>query len=229
VIEKILLVEDEELVGTMVRLNLEGAGHQVVWIRNGTEAAERAAAEAFDLILLDIALPGMNGLSVLRGLRKGGVETPVMMLTARSDVPTKVEALEFGADDYLPKPFDVAELIARVSALLRRSRTERAIPSDQVVHIGEHEVNLETRRAQSSEGDVVLSEKEAALVRLLFRSRGKVLTRSDILDEVWGMDVSPGERTVDNFIVRLRKLFEPDPERPIHILTVRGEGYRFVL
>jgi two-component system, OmpR family, alkaline phosphatase synthesis response regulator PhoP len=228
VIEKILLVEDEDLVGTMVRLNLESAGYQVVWIRNGTEAAERAASETFDVILLDITLPGMSGLSVLRGLRKGGVETPVMMLTARSDVPTKVEALDFGADDYLPKPFDVEELLARVNALLRRSRAERTIPSDQIVRIGEHDINLETRSAGSSEGNVILSEKEAALVRLLLRSRGRVLTRADILDEVWGMDALPSERTVDNFIVRLRKLFEPDPERPAHILTVRGEGYRFV-
>ena len=101
----------------------------------------------------------------------------------------------------------MTNILHNVRAILRRSRAERAIPSDQVVHIGEHEVNLETRRAHSSEGEVVLSEKEAALVRLLFRSRGKVLTRSDILDEVWGMDVSPGERTVDNFILRLRKRF----------------------
>jgi two-component system alkaline phosphatase synthesis response regulator PhoP len=226
--EKILLVEDEELVGTMVRLNLESAGYHVAWLRNGSEGAERAAAERFDLILLDIGLPGLNGLSVLRGLRKNGVETPVMLLTARSDVPTKVEALEIGADDYLPKPFDVAELLARVNAVLRRSRSARAIPSDQLVRVGEHGINLETRRALSSEGEVTLGEKEAALVRLLVRSGGKVLTRSDILDEVWGMDATPSERTVDNYIVRLRKLFEPDPENPIHILTVRGEGYRFV-
>jgi len=226
--EKILLVEDEELVGTMVRLNLESAGYQVAWLRNGSEGMERAAAERFDLILLDIGLPGLNGLSVLRALRKDGVETPVMLLTARSDVPTKVEALQIGADDYLPKPFDVAELLARVNAVLRRSRSERAIPSDQLVRVGEHGINLETRRAQSTEGEVTLSQKEAALVKLLLRSGGKVLTRSDILDEVWGMDVAPSERTVDNYIVRLRRLFEPDPENPIHILTVRGEGYRFV-
>ena len=226
--EKILLVEDEELVGTMVRLNLESAGYQVAWLRNGSEGMERAAAERFDLILLDIGLPGLNGLSVLRALRKDGVETPVMLLTARSDVPTKVEALQIGADDYLPKPFDVAELLARVNAVLRRSRSERAIPSDQLVRVGEHGINLETRRAQSTEGEVTLSQKEAALVKLLLRSGGKVLTRSDILDEVWGMDVAPSERTVDNYIVRLRRLFEPDPENPVHILTVRGEGYRFV-
>jgi DNA-binding response OmpR family regulator len=226
--QKILLVEDEELVGTMVRLNLESAGYHVAWLRNGNEGAERAAAETFDLILLDIGLPGLNGLSILRGLRKGGVQTPVMLLTARSDVPTKVEALEIGADDYLPKPFDVAELIARVNAVLRRSRSERAVPSDQLVRVGEYGINLGTRRALSTEGEVTLSEKEAALVRLLVRSGGKVLTRSDILDEVWGMDVTPSERTVDNYIVRLRRLFEPDPEIPVHILTVRGEGYRFV-
>ncbi len=226
--QKILVVEDEDLVGTMVRLNLESAGYQVVWIRNGSEAAERAKSEPFDLILLDIGLPGIGGMSVLQRLRSVGVGTPVMMLTARSDVPTKVEAFESGADDYLPKPFDVAEMMARVNALVRRSRAERAIPSDRRVSIGGFSVNLDTRQAECREGQVSLSEKEAALVKLLLASGGKVLTRSDILDEVWGLDVSPSERTIDNFILRLRKLFEPDPENPVHILTVRGEGYRFV-
>lgn len=223
---KILLVEDEDLVGTMVRLNLERAGYHVVWVRNGS-AAEQAATDPFDLILLDIALPGKDGLAVLRDLRAIGIGTPVMMLTARGDLSIKVDALDMGADDYLPKPFHVEEMVARVNALVRRSRSERAIPSDRLVYIGERQVNLETRRAQTEEGEVTLSEKEAALVKFLVRSRGRVLSRSDILDEVWGMDSSSGERTVDNFIVRLRKLFEPDPERPVHVITVRGEGYRF--
>jgi len=226
--QKILVVEDEDLVGTMVRLNLENAGYQVVWLRNGSEAAERAQSEPFDLILLDIGLPGVGGMSVLERLRAIGVGTPIMMLTARSDVPTKVQALKSGADDYLPKPFHVEEMLARVDALVRRSRAERVIPSDRRVSVGGYSVNLETRQAESREGQVSLSEKEAALVRLLVSSGGKVLTRSDILDEVWGMDVSPSERTVDNFILRLRRLFEPDAENPVHILTVRGEGYRFV-
>ena len=226
--KRILVVEDEDLVGTMVRLNLKSAGYQVVWVRNGGEAAERAAVEPFDLILLDISLPGMGGLSVLEKLRSLGVGTPIMMLTARADVPTKVRALDFGADDYLAKPFHVEEMLARVNALVRRSQAERTIPADHIVQVGDHQVNLETRRAHTEDGEVTLSEKEAALVKLLLRSRGRVLSRSDILEEVWGMDVLPSERTVDNFILRLRKLFEPDPENPIHVLTVRGEGYRFV-
>ena len=225
---KILLVEDEELIGTMVRLNLEGLGHQVVWIKNGLNAVTAAEAEPFDLILLDIALPGLDGMAVLRRLRRSGIGTPVMMLTAAGDVTTKVEALDAGADDYLPKPFDVAEMTARVNALVRRSRAEREIPSSNVVSIGTSEVNLVTRVAHTLQGEVLLSEKEAALVRVLSRSRGQVLKRSEMLEEVWGMDAFPTERTVDNFIVRLRKLFEPDSESPVHILTVRGEGYRFV-
>jgi len=225
---KVLLVEDEELVGVMVRLNLENAGHTVVWVRTGTEGAQRATSEPFDAVLLDIQLPGRDGLSVLRQLREGGVGTPVMMLTARSEIATKVEALGIGADDYLPKPFDVAEMVARVNALVRRARADRAIPSDHLIAIGSFTVNLDTREAQSNEGAVTLSEKEVALVRVLVRSTGSVLKRSDILEEVWGMDQSPTTRTVDNFILRLRRLFEPDPEKPRHILTVRGEGYRFV-
>jgi len=225
---RVLVVEDEELVGTMIRMNLESAGYEVVWLRDGREAVERAATVTFDLILLDIALPGPDGMRVLADLRAGGIGTPVMMVTARSDVQTKVQALGVGADDYLPKPFDVAEMVARVHALVRRSQAEREIPSDHLVRIGRYEINLQTRVAGSSEGEIVLSEKEAALVKLLVRSRGRVLTRSDILEEVWGMDVSPSERTIDNFIVRLRKLFEPDSDRPRHIITVRGEGYRFV-
>lgn len=225
--KKILVVEDDDLVGTMVRLNLESAGYQVVWVKNGGDAAERAAVEPFDLILLDISLPGMGGLSVLEKLRTIGVGTPIMMLTARTDVPTKVQALTFGADDYLAKPFHVEEMVARVNALVRRSQAERTIPADHIVAIGVHRINLETRQARTEEGEVTLSEKEAALVKLFLRSRGRVLSRSDILEEVWGMDVTPSERTVDNFIMRLRKLFEPDPEKPVHVLTVRGEGYRF--
>ena len=225
---RILLIEDEELVGTMVRMNLEGAGYEVRWSRNGLEGRALAQIESFDLILLDIALPGKSGLEILEEIRRSGVGTPVMMLTARSDVPTKVEALQMGADDYLPKPFDVAELIARAHALVRRSQSEREIPTDQRVHIGPYEANFETREARTNEGSQVLSEKEAALLRLLVRARGRTLSRSDILEEVWGMDVAPTGRTVDNFILRLRRLFEPEPEQPRHIITVRGVGYRFI-
>ena len=225
---RILLIEDEELVGTMVRMNLESADYEVRWSKNGLEALALAQTDPFDLILLDIALPGKSGLEILAEIRRSRVGTPVMMLTARGDLATKVEALQMGADDYLPKPFDVAELIARVHALVRRSQSEREIPTDQMVRFDLYEINFETRAAKTNEGSQVLSEKEAALMRLLVRGRGQTLSRSDILEEVWGMDVAPTGRTVDNFILRLRKLFEPEPEQPRHIITVRGIGYRFV-
>jgi DNA-binding response OmpR family regulator len=224
----ILLVEDEELVGTMVRMNLEGIGYKVDWVKNGRQALETAQRQHFDLILLDISLPEKDGFEILVTLRKQGYNTPIMMLTARSDTSYKVNALDSGADDYLPKPFDVAEMIARVNALVRRSQADRQIPSDQRIQIGKYEVNLETREANSNEGEMILSEKEAAILGLLVRARGTVLTRSDILDEVWGMDAMPTERTVDNFIVRLRKLFEIEPDDPKHLITVRGSGYRFI-
>jgi two-component system, OmpR family, alkaline phosphatase synthesis response regulator PhoP len=225
---KALLVEDEELVGTMVRMNLESAGFVVVWQRSGSQVVELAGQTAFDVILLDISLPERDGLTILDELRQKNINTPVMMLTARGDTATKVQALEMGADDYLPKPFDVAEMIARVNALVRRSQSDRELPSDHVIKLGNFQINTETREATCNEGDIILGEKEVDIIKLLVKARGKTLSRSDILEDVWGMDVSPTERTVDNFIMRLRKLFEPDPDRPRHIVTVRGSGYRFV-
>jgi len=224
---KVLLVEDEELVGTMVRINLEAEGFEVQWAKDGDAGLAAAADGSFDLVLLDISLPGTDGIGVLGELRRREIGTPVLMLTARVDVPTKVQTLDLGADDYVTKPFDMAELTARVRALVRRSQADREIPSTNVASFGAYEVNFETREARSNEGSVSLTEKEAALLRLLVRARGQALTRADILDEVWGMDATPSERTVDNVILRLRKLFEPDPEQPRHIVTVRGTGYMF--
>ncbi len=225
---RVLLIEDEELVGTMVRMNLETEGLEVIWKQNGTDGLDQAMNHNHDLILLDISMPGLNGLEVLRKLRRELLGTPVLMLTARSDIETKVQALEIGADDYLTKPFDVAELLARVRALVRRSQADREIPSEAVYTFDKYEVNFETREALTNEGKLVLSEKEAGLLKLLVRAGQQTLTRSTILDEVWGMDVSPTERTVDNVILRLRRLFEPNPESPEHIITVRGVGYRYV-
>ncbi len=225
--ERVLLVEDEELVGTMVRMNLSHEGYDVTWVRTGPAAAAAVRERVFDLILLDIGLPGADGIAVLEGMREAGIGTPILMLTARGDIATKVETLNLGADDYLPKPFDIAELAARVKALVRRSQARREVPSSQVIRVGSFQVNLANREAWTNEGRVTLSEKETAFLALLVRAEGQTLRRSDILDAVWGVDAMPTERTVDNLVLQLRKLFEPDPDRPRHILTVRGIGYRF--
>ena len=172
-------------------------------------------------------LPDLSGLEILAKLRSDGVNTPVLMLTAKADVATKVDSLDKGADDYLTKPFDLPELFARIRALIRRSQGERHLPSSGLLVIGTCQINLENRNAGTLSGDVRLSTKEAELLGLFAKNIGKPLSRAEILEGVWGMDVWVTERTVDNFIVRLRKLFEPDPEHPIHFITVRRVGYRF--
>jgi len=225
---RILLVEDDELVGTMVCMNLENQGHELRWCRDGVQGLEAATETPFDLVLLDISLPGSDGFAVLQGMRKRGVGTPVLMVTARSDVGSKVKALDMGADDYLAKPFDIAELVARVRALVRRSTAERQVPASRVLRFDRYRIDLDSREAETNEGLVVVGEKEAEILALLVRADGAVLSRADIIEEVWGLDAFPVERTVDNYLVRLRKLFEPDPRQPRHILTVRGAGFRFI-
>jgi two-component system alkaline phosphatase synthesis response regulator PhoP len=225
---RILLVEDDELVGTMVRMNLENAGHELCWCRDGADGLAASLESPFDLVLLDISLPKQDGYEVLQGLRAHGLGMPVLMLTARSDVGSKVKALEMGADDYLAKPFDLAELVARVKALVRRSTAERQLPASRVIRFDRYRIDLDSREAETNEGLVVLGEKEAEILALLVRADGAILSRADIIEEVWGLDAFPVERTVDNYLVRLRKLFEPDPRQPRHIVTVRGAGFRFL-
>jgi DNA-binding response OmpR family regulator len=224
---RILLAEDEDLIGRMIELNLKHVGYDVTWVKTGDEALEIAKSQPWDLFLLDLMLPGLTGFQVARALREAQITIPVLMLTARGDTSSKVRGLDSGADDYLVKPFDMAELLARVRALIRRSQGSRHLPSTQLVRFGRYEVSLETMEAVTNQGRVTLTEKEAKLMSLFARHRGETLSRADILEEVWGMDASPTERTIDNVIVKLRRYFEPDPENPVHILSVRGLGYRF--
>lgn len=223
----VLVVEDEELIGEMVKLNLEEEGYEVSWITDGNEVGGILKSRSFDLIVLDIMLPGRDGFQIAGELRASEVGTPILMLTALSETVSRVKGLDAGGDDYLTKPFDMDEFLARVRALIRRSQGKREIQSSRLVTIGGHKVNLETREARTKHGKKKLSEKEVNLVELFLRYPGRTLTRADILDEVWGMDATPTERTVDNYIVELRKLFEKDPERPSHILTVHSQGYRY--
>lgn len=226
---KIAVLEDEELIRNMVQINLERNDYRVHCFADGESLVKQAIFEPFDLFILDVLLPGISGLDVLQELRKSHIhaQVPVLMLTVQSQVQSKIKALNSGADDYLVKPFNMDELLARVNALIRRSIGKRSIPSDQILIINNYKIDLATRLCQSNKGEVVLSEKEIKLLKYFSLHPGQTLRRADILEEVWGMDVSPTPRTIDNFILKFRKLFEPNQDTPTHFISVRNEGYRF--
>ena len=224
---QVALVEDEELIRTMLKINLEREGYAVTAYESAEPFLDEIQHRIFDIILLDIMLPGIHGDATLEKLRSNNVTTPVLMLTVKQDTDTKVRAFDAGADDYLPKPFNMDELLARVRALIRRSQGQREIPAHHVIMINGRRVNLETRTVETPNGQEKISDKEADFLAYFARNPGKTLNRSDILDEVWGLDVDPTPRTVDNFVVRFRRLFENDPEKPKHFITVRAAGYRF--
>lgn len=226
--DRVLVVEDDALVADMVRLNLTHAGYEVVAVHDGPSGLGKLTGEPWDLVVLDLMLPGMDGFSIARAARDKGVTIPILMLTARGDTTTKVEGLDAGADDYLTKPFAMPELLARVRALIRRHTAARGVPTSHEVRFGVYRVNLDTREAVSNQGHIHLTETECALLAYLVGHEGQALTRTEILENAWGMDRFPTERTVDNYVMRLRRLFEPDPDDPKHFVTVRGRGYCFV-
>jgi len=225
----IALLEDNELIRNMIKINLEENNFRVTCFSNGESLIEQISANLFDLFILDVLLPGISGMDVLGLLRKNNSHshTPVLMLTVQQNVSSKLDAFNKGADDYLVKPFNMEELLARVNALIRRCLGNRSIPSHQILIVNGFKINLSTRECESNQGSVVLSEKEINLLVYFSKNRGQTLQRADILEEVWGMDVSPTPRTIDNFILKFRKLFESNPENPKHFLSVRNKGYRF--
>ncbi len=220
---RILIIEDEPLVAELVALNLRHEGHTTHG-ETTHAGALKAIGEGFDLAIVDVMIPGGDGFSVVRSARQAGHTLPVLMLTALSDTNSKVRGLDCGADDYLVKPFDVPELLARVRALLRRGKVEAPPPRFM---LGERWARFDTGEASTNEGTLVLSDKELRLLALFTQRENQLLSRADILEEVWGMDTFPSDRTVDNFILRLRKLFEPAPDAPEHFITLRGRGYLF--
>ncbi len=225
--DRLAVVEDEELIRTMLRVNLEAEGYEVDTYADAETFLASPGRLHYDALLLDIMLPGVDGEELLGHLRDQGNSVPVLMVTAKADIDSRVRNLEHGADDYLAKPFDLAELLARLRALVRRSRSERSVPARRVVRIGAHEVNLEARLGRVHGEEVRLSDREVDLVAFFWRNAGRTLTRDEILDEVWGMDADPTPRTVDNYIVRLRRLFDEPSTTPRHFRTIRSIGYRF--
>lgn len=223
--ERILVIEDDALVRDLVTLSLAHAGFEVVEAHDFAQGQTRLASGQFELALVDAMLPGGDGFTLVRTAREKGVRQPLLMLTARGDVASKVRGLDCGADDYLPKPFDVQELLARVRAALRRASPGPM--RDTRLSMGPYWVRFDTGQAQTTEGLLSLSEKELRLMQLFANRPDEALSRADILEEVWGMDAFPTDRTVDNFIMRLRRLFEENPESPRHFVTLRGRGYLF--
>jgi len=224
--KRLVLVEDEEHLAEVVGDNLELEGYEVHLVRRGERAVERIGELDPDLVLLDVMLPGVDGFTICERLRAAGETVPVLFLTARGSRDDRVRGLELGGDDYLVKPFDLGELILRVRAILRRTEWYARPDGDAPLVLGEAVVDF--RAFTVTRGDDVqqLSEKETMILRALAERRGEVVSRAEILDRVWGYDAFPTSRTIDNFIVRLRRLLEPDPSHPRYIHTVRGTGYR---
>ena len=223
---KILIVEDEPNMVAGLRDNFEFEGYEVLSAYNGLEGLERALAESPDLVLLDVMMPKMSGLDVCKQLKAKRPSIPIIMLTARGQEVDKVVGLELGADDYVTKPFSIRELIARVKAVLRRSRT---LPKEHDRYsFGDADVNLHTCQVTRGGKEIELSAIEFELLKYFICHAGEVLTRDRLLEEVWGYDSYPSTRTVDAHLVRLRQKLEPDPEQPHFFLTVHGMGYRFV-
>jgi two-component system alkaline phosphatase synthesis response regulator PhoP len=233
---KLLLVEDEAHIANGLKFNLELEGHEVQWVKDGLMAQQLLITELaqFDLIILDLMLPGMSGLDLCRALRKLEDYTPVLMLTAKQYDKDKVAGLQMGADDYVTKPFNLEELLARIDGLLRRQRWAGgpARPAkdaaDEVLHFGDAVVNFATFEVTVGGTEVKLTPIEMMIMKLFKDHEGRVLTREEFLKEAWGTEAPITTRTVDNFISRLRKVFEEDPANPRHILSIRGQGYKFI-
>jgi len=222
---RILIVDDEPEMVRGLEDNLRFEGYQTISAGDGRRGVQLALTEAPDLVLLDVMMPGMSGWDVCRELRTKGLDVPVIMLSARGEEADRVQGLELGADDYVTKPFGLRELLARIRAVLRRPGARQKV---QEFAFGDVRVHLRGRQVYKGGREVKLTRKEFDLLCYLVEHRGDVITRDQLLDEVWGYDRYPTTRTVDTHILRLRQKFEDDPEHPRFILTVHGQGYRFV-
>ncbi len=225
---KILLVEDEESLVDVVKLNLELEGYKVAVSRTGKEAVTRFKSERFDLILLDVMLPEMDGFTVCQTIRLENSRIPILMLTAKNSSQDRVAGLKIGADDYLAKPFNLEELLLRVEKLIgRRAAEVGVIPLGNKFSIGAGEVNTVTFEIKTWDGKwLELGKREILLLKLLHERQGQVVSRELILETVWGYDVYPSTRTIDNYILAFRKYFEPNPKQSQYFHSVRGVGYK---
>ncbi len=224
---RILLVEDEENIRDVVKLNLEMEAYEVVATSNGKEALRIVQEQHFDLLVLDVMLPEVDGFQICEQVRLTNRDVPILFLTAKDAASDRIAGLKKGADDYLTKPFVLEELLLRVQNLIKRSSRDPEFTPD-VYAFGGNRINFATYEAEGNPGTFTLTKKEAMLLKLLVDRRNEVVSRQQILQSVWGYDVYPSTRTIDNFILSFRKYFEEDPRNPEFFLSVRGVGYKFV-
>ncbi len=224
----VLIIEDNPDLAFGLVNNLEIDGHHVELVQDGAQGLERVRTLRPDLVILDLMLPGLNGYEVMKRLREGGVQTPVLILSARSEEADKLRGFRYGADDYVTKPFSLLEMLARVDALLRRARAGSgpAAAAASLRRFGDVEVDTATHSVRKAGVEVTLSPKAYELLAALLELNGKVVSRSDLLKRVWGFRTAVMSRTVDTHIVELRRKLEDDPSNPRHILTIRKTGYR---
>jgi DNA-binding response OmpR family regulator len=224
----ILIVEDEPAMQLGLKDNLELEAYTVTVASDGEEGLSKIKANPYDLILLDVMMPKLSGFDVCKATRAIGIATPIILLTAKGEEVDKILGLEFGADDYITKPFSVRELLARIKAILRRSQ---AIVTRETLSntIGRLKIDFNAFRAEEDGTEIKLSHKEFEILSYLFQNKNQVVSRYDLLEKVWGYDEQPTTRTVDNFMVRIRQKIETNPNQPKVILTVHGTGYKMVL
>ena len=231
----LLVVEDEPHIASGLRFNLEAEGHAVALVDTGERALERLGGpDHYDCVVLDIMLPGIDGFAVARQARARGWHAPILMLTARGRAEDVLKGFEAGADDYLPKPFELSILIARINALIRRQAWHQAAGAGETVRtadtfaFADKVVDFDAQELRTQSGPVPLTLMEANLLRYLIQHEGQVVSRTSMLEDVWTLHEDTDTRAIDHFVARLRKYLERDPGRPKHLLTIRGVGYKFV-
>ena len=223
---RILLVEDEEQLQKIIKLNLELEGFEVVATGNGKNALDIIESQYFDLLLLDIMLPEVSGLQICEKVRLQNKDVGIIIISAKDTSQDRITGLKLGADDYLTKPFVLEELLLRINNLLKRTKEESTQEFNEY-SFGNNYVNFDTYLAKGQRGEFRLTNKEILLLKMLIEKKNEVVSRQQILQNVWGYDVYPSTRTIDNFILNFRKYFEEDPKKPKYFESVRGVGYKF--
>lgn len=225
--KRILVVEDEKHLAETIKLNLEVEDYHPVVVYDGSEAIAAFKEQRFDLVILDIMIPNIDGIAVCENIRLHDSNIPIMFLSAKSSAEDRILGLKKGGDDYMTKPFNLEELMLRVDKLLARNEEGQQSKSVSEYSFGENSVNFESYEANGNDGKFSLTKKEALLLKLLIENKEEVVSREKILQTVWGYSVYPSTRTIDNFILAFRKYFEPDPKNPVFFKSLRGVGYKF--